>query len=791
MSHGTYSRLLKDTGKSLRRTLEFDQSIQGTNKPIKNELQAHNLVISLHNQYIVILNRLGDCCDQICQPQKRPVIRTLLELCIGRLLELKNELVNLDTSDMSYNDFALQEIKLTPFNLEINVVKYLKGDRDEYINSLFDYAIKINKGREKLDADLEETESSMRADGPGEQTKSARDVSKDSGVFAQENTGSAEAHGNEMSTLVAVELIQIHERARQGRYRAVRQSKLTQLKEIEKMSKDIGGKYQEAAVKIQALWRGHSVRRKLERRKTEQYLAVGLYYPSYIPTEQREKSLAIREYRHTVQKDYQREFEENEQKEKLRYLKVWGPWVMDDMKDEIREWFVEWYHKTGVFPQYPTEEQGGSLALIEGRVITPQHYLEQQIELERIKRLPKETRDKIKADKKLEKIKLKEKLKQEKAKEKSKKKEITDGFIMGTSSILPTLSNVYQEYENVWGNKDESDNPLQKYYLDMVKAKEEREAKLELRKIVDEMMRLELQMLNEALERDRANKKGKKGGKGKKKGKGKKGKKGAKGKKRKDLTEGKTVEELFELLFTSGIIRRCPQTSMSSFLGEFSYSAFEYRRMKQNPLHNLGDLRNVIMQYAVLPLGSRLIHQIAPLIKSLCLMGPEGVGKKLLVNAICCEVGAILFDLTPSNIANKYQGKQGLQMLMHLVEKVSKLLQPSIVFIDGAEKLFYKKIPKQEKATDPRRLKVHLPKFVKSITKEDMVLLLGITEQPWAAKPRPIVKLYNKFIFVPPPDYASAFLLWQNLLMKYPGVKRDFNVSALVKVAAGYSIGLY
>nr|CAD7580618.1 unnamed protein product [Timema californicum] len=69
-----------------------------------------------------------------------------------RLLELKNELVNLDTSELSYNDFALQEMKLTPFDLEINAVRYLKGHRDEYINSLFDYAIKINKGREKIDA---------------------------------------------------------------------------------------------------------------------------------------------------------------------------------------------------------------------------------------------------------------------------------------------------------------------------------------------------------------------------------------------------------------------------------------------------------------------------------------------------------------------------------------------------------------------------------------------------------------------------------------------------------------
>lgn len=64
------------------------------------------------------------------------------------------------------------------------------------------------------------------------------------------------------------------------------------------------------------------------------------------------------------------------------------------------------------------------------------------------------------------------------------------------------------------------------------------------------------------------------------------------------------------------------------------------------------------------------MHEKAPLVKSLLLAGPSGVGKKMLVHAICSETGANLFNLSADNIAGKYPGKSGLQMMVHLVLKV-------------------------------------------------------------------------------------------------------------------------
>ena len=123
-------------------------------------------------------------------------------------------------------------------------------------------------------------------------------------------------------------------------------------------------------------------------------------------------------------------------------------------------------------------------------------------------------------------------------------------------------------------------------------------------------------------------------------------------------------------------------------------------------------------------MSSSFLRENAPHVKSMLFVGPEGTGKSMLLHSICTELGATLFDLTATNIVGKYPGKSGLNMLLHLVIKVSKQMQPSVIFIDNAEKTFLKKISKADKS-DPKRLKKDLPRLVRSLTSEDRVMLIG------------------------------------------------------------------
>ena len=65
-----------------------------------------------------------------------------------------------------------------------------------------------------------------------------------------------------------------------------------------------------------------------------------------------------------------------------------------------------------------------------------------------------------------------------------------------------------------------------------------------------------------------------------------------------------------------------------------------------------------------------MVHETAPLIKSMMLAGPLGTGKRMLIHAVCTETGANLFDLSAINLAGKYPGKDGLKLLQHMVHKV-------------------------------------------------------------------------------------------------------------------------
>lgn len=99
----------------------------------------------------------------------------------------------------------------------------------------------------------------------------------------------------------------------------------------------------------------------------------------------------------------------------------------------------------------------------------------------------------------------------------------------------------------------------------------------ELRPIVDEFMRIEYELLRQALAKD--NKKKYKPQKPKKQRK-KKGKKGKGGKKKKgqvNLLEENTVEELYQELLDLKIIEKYEKCSLDGFIGDMNYKAYEQR----------------------------------------------------------------------------------------------------------------------------------------------------------------------------------------------------------------------
>lgn len=71
-------------------------------------------VAVLYIRYLKLFRQLEKVYDQVVHPQKRRAIRPVLDGVMGRVLELKFDMVETEFSDYHYLDDILHDMKLTP-----------------------------------------------------------------------------------------------------------------------------------------------------------------------------------------------------------------------------------------------------------------------------------------------------------------------------------------------------------------------------------------------------------------------------------------------------------------------------------------------------------------------------------------------------------------------------------------------------------------------------------------------------------------------------------------------------
>ncbi|CAK9827748.1 Dynein regulatory complex protein 11 [Anthophora retusa] len=612
MSNKTYDELWESAQNVLEELLQLDISLQNA-KPQKDRKKAHNAVSELYIRYIIICNKLELCYDQVIQPQKRILIKQLLDLCLGRILELKHELVEIDLSEYSYFDDILVKLNIIPQEVEIQVPRYFRRER------------------------LKEIE---------EKRKKIEDTLKSIGVLDEVIVP------KKMTESEAIRLIQAHERARQGRLKFQFMKEIHQMKEksVIKAEADVKDEASKrtAVIRIQKVWKGYVTRYKIRKRRLEEMLLIGMLQPYQEITENFRQAERVRQERYEKQMKYQELYENLMVETKERIRKEKSAIMEENIRSEIRNWINTYFQQTGKIPDLPSAESGGS------KIIFSRQTTESTIS--------KSTAVSSKESKKSKRSKSKKDSDGEQSEE-----ETEQGFKSVPSNFLSELVLANQEYQEVWKNKDESTNAAQLPYLDMIEIEKTKEVEDEVRIVVDQALRDDIEALQNALDRDRGFK-GKHAKKGQKKVRrsSRKNKK----KKEKDLTPDRTTESLFEELLTQGIIKLYKETHLCDFKGEKSFVNYNLREKGKDHLPTLGDIRQLIAEYCILPLGNSTLREFTPLVRSILIAGPHGSGKKMLVNAICTELGATLFDITPANIAGKYPGKSGVIMLVHLISKV-------------------------------------------------------------------------------------------------------------------------
>ncbi|XP_078234378.1 IQ and AAA domain-containing protein 1-like [Pogona vitticeps] len=853
----TYGKLWQESRLTLQELLAQELPKEPA-KPERNRAVFYHRVATLFVRYLQTARRLEACYGQGVHPQKRQVLRKLLDAVLGRILELKQELVELDVSEYHYMDHVLEELKLTPADLEVPIPKYFLSERARVLQErqevlaglltrvgpskappralmpreeavrLIQMAERMRQGRLRarfmweIRRD-EERERRVRESGMSEPNRELAATCiqkvKEGELCTSRGTRKGRAKRGPGRLFPARPLrsrrfsdaarelpverkgsgprcakTRVANPAPQGRWRSfprvclcVKDSRSPTEREKENGSEAtpavFQGKYMAFSVQI---WKGCILRRltKVARQMEMTFIGMEMEPQLMGPSPAMIRAQLGEELRRMRQSDYEVEYRDALDHVRDTLYEVEGPSMREQLKEQLRQWFIECHDLTGRFPDYPEEAMGGCAVLFAQK--TPEE-VRAELDLAEIKA---EAKKKEKKKEKMEKGQ-KEAGKEKDKKGKDKKMEEDEGLTLSPSKFLETIQQGFLHYSGCWSDRDEVVNFEQRYQVELIKVEKRKEVEMEIRLQVDELMREELQKLRLAVDQEeqRATKPqkarihiGKKNFLWQKKGK--------KGRKEKDLTPERTIDSLYEELVLQGIIKKPQKVQLAEYSGDFCYLGTTLRQQEIEPTPSTVDVRQNMALYAILRLGCQTVHELAPLVKSLLLAGPAGTGKKMLVQAVCTETGANLFDLSPENLVGKYPGKSGLQMLVHLVLKVARLLKPSVIWVGNAEKTFYKKVPKEEKEFDPRRLKRELPKALHLLKAGDRVLLLGTSNKPYLADVKGLCKTYERVLLIPRPDYASRFVVWQQLIQRHGGVvTSSLDLSALAKVSDGYSQG--
>ncbi|XP_035735934.1 dynein regulatory complex protein 11-like [Vespa mandarinia] len=773
MSHHYYNELWLVTRCDLEKLLELDRDLQKC-KPIKQRKNALNHALTLYIRYRDLVRRLVICYNQMIQTQKRELIKKIVDCAIGRMLQCKREVVKLDCSYFQWPDDVLCQLKLTPDDVNTPILIVDKNhalERRELIEEMKKYEGKkpLVIQEQRLSQVMTETEDiSSKMQLTRKKRFRPADTSPKILVETSEQRLAKEAREArevaEKALHDAVLLIQCHERARVGRrigkeallmYEYKKKVKTDETAPLIKVDKET---YSKAIVIIQRAWRRFAARRDIKRRINHLEELLDMTIPSWKPQDISKRDEEIFQRRLDIIPIYAVKTEKIIQDESIRLLKIVGPGMIEDITDEIHEWFIVWYDTVGYFDVYPPAELGGSILIVTGQTMDPEEYLMQQMQ-------------------KLIEAKKKKKEAKKPTKPKPKKEKTIEGWFMPETPLFTCLEMANNEFIENWSYRDESSNPLLKPYLDLITDKLCYELQFEMRLIVDELMRLELEKLNEALLKDyasgkvdipempqRLRKKDRK-----------------KPRSKRDRLANIPITELFNELVQQNIIRNYSERSLDDWFGDFRYQNYGAHSEFQN---RLGDMKQIIMEYCVLPLSSKEIHTVAPLTQSVCICGLPGYGKTFLVDAICSEVGATLYDMTPLVLIDKYIGKKNERRLMDIIGKLSRIYPPSVIFIDGGEKPWLKKVPLNERYIKPKRFAKHHAKFIKSIKPGDQILFLTVSSEPYKARGG-FMKVHNVFIMIPLTDYNTLYMYYKYLLMKYHGVDRNIDVSCLAKMSVG------
>eukprot|EP01041_Mallomonas_annulata_P004376 gene4375-8717_t len=768
MANASYDNMWRDAMADLNEQLhvegvddepEMGMTKTGTQSSAREVtiFQAFQHFACLYIKYLQIFRKLETCYDSMIHPQKRLHVRKVLELVIKRVIELKHDLVKWNPPnayvripqgteepfpwEYVHLDDILVDLKLSPDTLEIPVPKYFREDQ-----------LRRLEQRDRLVLGY------MRLKHNTDQ------------LFIEDRFSSIIPLEN-MTLDRAIEIIQRNERGRQGNERALlvkdlrekeRQGRMYDASAQIEMDSDI------AATNLQRMFRGYLSRNAAVNERENELVFIGM--------RAREDKVDLLE--HELNMAYRkRKQEQTENKESyeqaLDHLKeVIVDEEGSEKREELREERTLW-----VTDQIAQEKFPEDLELFNAtkNYIAPVDADGAQGKDDKKKKDDK----KAGKGKKEEKGAKGGKGGKGKGKASEEEKDTTQAMpkLQGRTELTESMYKTVLEYEDVWERKEETDNFQQRYDVELAKDVVRPGVYEEIRKQVDAMLVMNLKKIKMQIAPGKdKKKKAKKGKKGKKKG--------AKDKKRKPLPgekiselKGLDADHMLSMLIEQQLVVRYRTHSIKELVGDFNYLGSMHHSAErkdeeswtpQDP--SMAQIRQSITEYCILPNGSNEIKNgIKPEnnVKSVMLFGPSGSGKTLMVETVASELGALLIHLSPEKLKGAYPGKTGATKLVHMVMTVARdpSMQPVVIYIDDCEAFFTGGKKSKGDKDGPSRFKKDLLLYKNlALTQEHRVCIIGTSKQPEFGDQKELRSFFDRFLYLPYPDYSSRLMLWETYL---------------------------
>ncbi|XP_026322299.1 IQ and AAA domain-containing protein 1-like isoform X2 [Hyposmocoma kahamanoa] len=726
-----------------------------------------------------------DCAHHNLQIQKNQYIHDIVKAVDCRIKEIKNELNKLEGSNYRFPHNGLQDFALTPCNIELVHIPE-KAEVSEEVKIL------IEETKQKIIEEMERKEEAEEE--AGEEITQWWD--NDNATDSEDKTQIYEVEQKESDETLErrhlLSMIAAQEKARQ----VTRQVKLRRLKR-QMWEKELKGETNtpatletraRAANMIQKYCRKYFElkRKKVADCKRDELL--GLRICKKREKTAMEHSLQVSAKRMKLRAQYEIEYKEDCEKIKNAFEKKRGREIVEDYRDEIRDWFRQWYKKMNFFYDIPKDNQGGSTLILNGTVPTPEEYNTfYQTVVDKRKKNKDKSASELKNEKKQAKIeaimKKKEAAMKKKFEEKFLKKTMKNpsthpGYMFPKSERIENVLSSIEEYHKRWDDLDELNtmDVKEKYVKFIEEEKAFTEVKMELRPTVDDVMRKELKKLKDAMERDyeymekelpevmiaefpRITRKKKKV------------------KKEKKLMD---IGDAMKHLIVKEIIKEYPRTTFDDFKGEANVIGDDIRCNLQQAVPHAAEIKAIWWEQC-----SELIRGL----NKILLIGPLGSGKTTLVHIMATINDATLFEVDLKEYAD--------EELTAVVAKTADALatcarasQPCVIYFKHIQRLFYgkKKMPPNEAKLNDSLLRKHLiKKLFKQFQKHDKVTIVGGCADPWLTQSGALLKSFPNVILTPNTHYSTTFEILREWVLSNRMVPPDLDIDTLAYTLQGYS----